>query len=109
MYIPCPVFDGRFSYRLRNFALFMQCAARVGLRRMTHGARFGWDYISESAAEFLRRQTEVSYSLPISDGREFTGAMAFSSPLSNQVHKEVIRAGALRGYKFTPKENLRRS
>jgi len=66
-----------------------------------------WDYISETAAEFLRRQTEISYVMPPNNGREFARAFSFSSPYSDQVHMETIRAGALRGYKFTPKENLR--
>ena len=107
MYIPTTVFSDRFSYRLRNFALFMQCGLRVGLRRMIQGARLHWDFISETAAEFLRRQTEISYAMPPNDGREFSRAFTFSSPYSDQVHMETIRAGALRGLKFTPKENLR--
>jgi acetyl esterase/lipase len=107
MYIPVPFFSDRFSYRLRNLALFVQCCVRVGLRRRSHGARLHWDYISETAAEFLRRQTEISYAMPPNDGRAFTRAFTFSSPYSDQVHIETIGAGALRGYKITPKENLR--
>ena len=80
MYIPFPVFSDRFSYRLRNFALFMQCGVRVGLRRMMHGARLHWDYISETAAEFLRRQTEISYAMPPNDGREFSRAFTSGLP-----------------------------
>jgi len=85
----------------------MQCSVRVGLRRMSHGPRLNWDYVSEAAAEFLHRQAEISYAMPPNDGREFTRTFTFSSPYSDQVHMETIGAGALRGYKFTPKENLR--
>jgi acetyl esterase/lipase len=107
MYIPFPVFSGRFSYRIRNFMLFTKCAVRVGARRMTHGPKLGWDYSAELAAEFLRKQTEASYTMPPNDGREFSLALAFASPYPAQVHMETIHDGALRGCKFVPKENLR--
>ena len=107
MYIPFPVFSDRLSYRLRNLALFMQCGVRVGWRRMMHGPRLNWDFVSEAAAEFLRKQTEISYAMPPDDGREFSRALTFSSPYHDQVHTETIHAGALRGRKFTPREKLR--